>query len=135
MSTDESDHPRGKGEATYIISRKAWRSAVVTERLRILDALHLRERYGGESRASAGAWPRFRTPHVLRVSERPAVQNLPHAYYDEAFLGDRPPTWRDRHVLEETCDLKVPSAIIEYVILFSLFLCITSDWPVPFQAC
>lgn len=111
MSTDESDHPSGRGEATYIVSKKPWRSADVTKRLRTLDALHLRERYGGESRASAGAWPRFRTPHALRVSERPAVQSLPRSYYDEVFLGARPPAWRERHVLEEVCDLVVPVAI------------------------
>ncbi|KAF7972058.1 hypothetical protein HWV62_19205 [Athelia sp. TMB] len=113
MSSDESDHPSGKGEATYIISRKVWRSTAVTERLRILDALHLYARYDDEARATAGAWPRFRTPHIVRESKRPAVQDLPRAYYDETFLATKPSNWRDRHVLEESCDLKVPLAIIK----------------------
>lgn len=119
MSSDESDHQFGKGQATYIVYRKGWRSSAVTERLRVLDALHLRQRYHNESRASPGAWPRFRTPNALRISERPAVDGLPRAYYDEHFLEGKPLHWRDRHVSKEMCNLTVPSAIIKYASLLS----------------
>ncbi|KAF7971542.1 hypothetical protein HWV62_20856 [Athelia sp. TMB] len=113
MSSDESDHESGKGEPTYIIARKAWRSAAVTERLHVLDALHLRQRYRNESRATAGAWPRFRIPQVSKTSGRSAVLGLPRPYYNEQFLEGMASSWRNRHISKEACDLKVPPAIIQ----------------------
>ena len=41
MSSDESDHEGHKGEVTYYILHKDWRSRQITAWLRMLDSLHL----------------------------------------------------------------------------------------------
>jgi hypothetical protein len=89
ISSDESDHEAGQGEATYFVKNKNWRSFEVTTWLRVFDAWHLRGRYGGEYQASPGAWPHFRTPSTETSSERPAVAHLPKNFYNPFWLSQR----------------------------------------------
>ncbi|KAH9842042.1 uncharacterized protein C8Q71DRAFT_701214 [Rhodofomes roseus] len=80
MSTDESDHPTGGGEATYYIRSKTWRSPELQTWLRTLDSLHLWARYRGSFKASQGGWPHFRVP-CRKNSDRPPVIKLPRNCY------------------------------------------------------
>lgn len=57
ISSDESDHEVGGGEATYFILRKDWRSQEITEVLHTMDALHLAVRYQGRHEATPGGPP------------------------------------------------------------------------------
>ena len=114
MSSDESDHEAGRGEATYFIRTKPWRSPKVTVWLRTFDALHLRERYNGGFRASAGAWPHFRMVSK-QMSQRPALKGLPKNCYDAGWLRSRSAfQLLDLNTAEEF-NLKLDSDIMKYV--------------------
>jgi len=80
MSSDESDHEGHKGEATYYVLDKTWRSRRITAWLRMLDSLHLCLRYTGEWQATAGAWPHYRMTS-LNESTRSPVKALPTDFY------------------------------------------------------
>ncbi|KAH7907602.1 hypothetical protein BJ138DRAFT_1014215 [Hygrophoropsis aurantiaca] len=88
MSSDESDHVSGRGEATYKILRRPWRATALTAFLRVLDALHLKKRYGGEWDKSIGGWPNYRTPS-LRDSQRPPPTHLPRNFYSNEWYNSR----------------------------------------------
>ncbi|KAH7904840.1 hypothetical protein BJ138DRAFT_1018563 [Hygrophoropsis aurantiaca] len=88
MSSDESDHESGRGEATYYIVRKPWRTAKLTAYLHVLDALHLKMRYGGEWDKSSGSWPHYRTSS-LRDSQRPPPTHLPRNFYSDEWYYSR----------------------------------------------
>lgn len=113
MSSDESDHESGEGEATYFASCKHWRSAEVTQYLHTLDAWHLRERYGGRFQATSGAWPHFRSPDP-KISEREPVNKLPRNFYNAAW-------WKGISAFEKgnidcsegTSNLRLPAAVIK----------------------
>lgn len=120
MSSDESDHEAGKGEATYHILQKPWRSSRLTVLLRALDALHLYFRYQGETHATPGAWPHFRVSSSMK-SGRSATNGLPKGCYSLPWLQKRTPfqlTALD--VASDTFDLKLPSDIMKYVSLLNL---------------
>ncbi|KAF7967372.1 hypothetical protein HWV62_34459 [Athelia sp. TMB] len=85
MSSDESDHETGAGEATYFLTSKKWRAVEVTQYLHDLDAWHLYERYGHQYQASAGAWPHFRSPDQQQISTREPVNQLPSNFYNLAW--------------------------------------------------
>ncbi|KAF9231762.1 hypothetical protein BU15DRAFT_55768 [Melanogaster broomeanus] len=85
ISSDESDHEPGHGQAAYNIIRKGWRSAEVTRILRTLDSLHLRARYREHWDATPGSWPHLRSMS-LKSSSRAAVKGLPRNFYSESFL-------------------------------------------------
>jgi hypothetical protein len=110
MSSDESDHAAGQGEATYFVLNKVWRSPKVTEWLRVLDALHLRDRYAGEFHASSGAWPHFRTPSD-QSSQRPSVCDLPVNFYSPFWLSHRTPFQRKQLRTTGEVGLILPRAI------------------------
>ncbi|KIK13089.1 hypothetical protein PISMIDRAFT_119568, partial [Pisolithus microcarpus 441] len=86
MSSDESDHEGHRGEATYYILDKDWRSKQVTSWLRMLDSLHLRLRYNGNWQVTAGAWPHFRMAG-LKESEGSPVEGLPIDFYCRNWYG------------------------------------------------
>ena len=86
MSSDDSDHESGGGAATYAIINKDWRSGAVTELLRLLDALHLRWRYGNNWNATSGAWPHLRLLS-RKSSTLAAVKGLPDNFYSPKFLA------------------------------------------------
>ncbi|KAH9840938.1 uncharacterized protein C8Q71DRAFT_701912 [Rhodofomes roseus] len=87
MSSDESDHEAGRGEATYIIPAKQWRSPELQTWLRTLDSLHLFVRYRGGFKASQGGWPHFRVSS-RNVSSAPAVTGLPVNCYAPSILKE-----------------------------------------------
>ncbi|EPS98044.1 hypothetical protein FOMPIDRAFT_117841 [Fomitopsis schrenkii] len=80
MSSDESDHESGQGQATYFIKKVPWRSAPLHTWLRELDSLHLWVRYQMAHTASAGSWPHFRVDGT-RESKRNPVLGLPQNCY------------------------------------------------------
>ncbi|KAH7908072.1 hypothetical protein BJ138DRAFT_406823 [Hygrophoropsis aurantiaca] len=86
MSSDESDHEAGHGEASYVIKRKVWRAKAISTWLRTLDSLHLRARYKGEWKASSGAWPHLRMTSTTK-SERKAVPGLPKNFYSKKWIN------------------------------------------------
>jgi hypothetical protein len=110
MSSDESDHEAGKGEAAYFIVDKQWRSVGVKECLRTLDAWHLRLRYGGKFHASSGAWPHFCTSG-LKTSQRPAVRGLPVNFYAPLWLGQREKFQRNELKPTGAASLALPPVI------------------------
>jgi len=117
MSSDESDHDAGKGEATYVIRRKSWRSKALTELLRTLDAFHLRERYNRASQASSGAWPHFRISGE-EASMRAAVKGLSKNCYHATWLQDRSPfQLAELAVVKTACDLTMPAHVMKYAFI------------------
>lgn len=122
ISSDESDHEVGHGEATYFILCKHWRSQEVTEALRTLDALHLATRYKGQYQATSGSWPHFRTYHATLRSRRPPVRHLPLNFYDpEWYLNcreDSPLDYQD--ILPSSVSrIAIPPYIVRQVKCFS----------------
>ncbi|KAH9922192.1 uncharacterized protein B0H18DRAFT_1018437 [Fomitopsis serialis] len=88
MSSDESDHAAGRGEPTYFIRKKSWRSPALVAWLRTLDALHLFLRYKGAHLASQGGWPHYRLESDIE-SSKPAVTGLPIGFYSAAATMDQ----------------------------------------------
>lgn len=123
MSSNESDHEAGCGEATYLITNKTWRANQVTAWLRALDALHLQARYQQQWRASAGAWLHLRLMSA-KPSERAPVEGLAHNFYAWEFLDSLDP-----HSLSELDTQDV----IELDVLESLIKCIFSVFLLPFS--
>ncbi|KAH9931480.1 uncharacterized protein B0H18DRAFT_872176 [Fomitopsis serialis] len=80
MSSDESDHELGEGQATYFIKNVKWRSPALLVWLRELDSLHLWVRYRAGFSASEGNWPHFRVDG-RRNSLRPPIRGLPKNCY------------------------------------------------------
>ncbi|KAF7978407.1 hypothetical protein HWV62_815 [Athelia sp. TMB] len=110
MSSDESDHGAGRGEAIYIVNIKPWRSNEVTEVLRVLDALHLRERYGAARNASRGAWPHFRDPGLKASTSGPRI-GLPANAYNSVWLSQLP-AWKKKELqVDNRINLKIPETI------------------------
>jgi len=113
MSSDESDHEDHKGEATYYILHKDWRSCQITAWLRMLDSLHLRLRYRGEWRATAGSWPHFRTTH-LKESTRPAINELPVNFYSRDWYGARSTFMKgELKAKKQSVSLAIPSEYLK----------------------
>ncbi|KAF7971601.1 hypothetical protein HWV62_20782 [Athelia sp. TMB] len=111
MSSDESDHERTKGVATYRIRHRPWRSLQATTVLRTLDSLHLRERYHGAFEASAGAWPRLRLEGGA-VSNGRAVAHMRRNAYDEVYLAERNSFQiSELNIASDSYTLKVPLVI------------------------
>lgn len=115
MSSDESDHGAGKGEPIYLVKVIPWRSNGITTLLQTLDAMHLRERYGGERNASSGAWPHFRTPGA-QLSKTSPVKQLPRSFYNPLWTSKIEGTYqfKELHVLPYM-DLAIPETIRQYV--------------------
>jgi len=80
MSSNESDHEVGNREPVYFILTKPWRDKSVTAWLRVLDALHLHERYRWEFTATPRSWPHFRHP-PYRTDNTCTVPSLPINFY------------------------------------------------------
>jgi len=115
MSSDESSHEGRKGEATYRIWEKRWRSRQVNDWLRMLDALHLRLRYSGKWQATAGAWPHFRSSG-LEYSERPPVKGLPVDFYSADWYGKQDAFMKGQlKAAKQLGSLKVPAEHWKYV--------------------
>ncbi|KAI5981764.1 hypothetical protein EDD15DRAFT_2199209 [Pisolithus albus] len=109
MSSDESDHEGHRGEATYHILDKDWRSKQVTAWLRMLDSLHLRLRYNGKWRATAGAWPHFRTTS-LHDSKGAPVKGLPVDFYSRNWYGAQNTFAREQlQAKEQSNTLAIPA--------------------------
>jgi hypothetical protein len=109
MSSDESDHEGHRGEATYYILDKDWRSKQVTAWLRMLDSLHLRLRYNGKWQATAGAWPHCRMTS-LKESDGPPVKGLPVDYYSRNWYVAQDAFAREQLRAEKQSDtLAIPS--------------------------
>jgi hypothetical protein len=87
MSSDESDHTEGNGEAVYKVLFKPWRNPMLVTWLRSLDGLHLHKAYRG-SDATAGMWPHVRVSSDLQDA-RPAIQGLPRNCYSDNWLQSR----------------------------------------------
>ncbi|KAH9914566.1 uncharacterized protein B0H18DRAFT_125338 [Fomitopsis serialis] len=120
MSTDESDHEAGRGEATYFIRSKTWRSAELQTWLRTLDSLHLWTRYRGGFKASQGGWPHFRVASQHPCT-RPPIVGLPTNCYAPSLL-QRYDTFKLKWLspLPNNIDLKHPDPIIETARLYDL---------------
>ena len=84
MSGDESDHQHG--ERQYTIVKEEWRAAALSRFLRIVDLLHLSQKYDGMQRASRGNWPRFRKHSREAPVRGKAIAGLPENFYDSAWL-------------------------------------------------
>ncbi|KAI5990973.1 hypothetical protein EDD15DRAFT_2169745 [Pisolithus albus] len=110
MSSDESEHDVGHGERIYHITRKTWRSAAVTDALRVLDKLHLRMRYQEQWNATAGAWPHLRTPSS-QVSNRKPLSGLPKNFYAQDYISSLTSEGLDDLLLQEDMPLDIPQAI------------------------
>ena len=83
----------------------------MTAILRVLDALHLRERYGGARSASRGAWPHFRSPGMVESSASGPRNGLPENAYNSFWLSHLP-DWRQFELqVAGKIDLKIPKAI------------------------
>ncbi|KAI6145056.1 hypothetical protein BKA82DRAFT_3969785, partial [Pisolithus tinctorius] len=109
MSSDESDHEGHRGEATYYILEKDWRSKQVTAWLRMLDSLHLRLRYNGKWQTTAGAWPHFRTAS-LNDSKGPPVKGLPIDFYSRNWYGAQNAFMREQlQATNQSDTLAIPS--------------------------
>ncbi|KAI5981462.1 hypothetical protein EDD15DRAFT_2183169, partial [Pisolithus albus] len=109
MSSDESDHEGHRGEATYHILDKDWRSKQVTAWLRMLDSLHLRLRYNGKWQATAGAWPHFRTTS-LHDSKGAPVKGLPVDFYSRNWYGAQNTFAREQlQAKEQSNTLAIPA--------------------------
>ncbi|KAH9913376.1 uncharacterized protein B0H18DRAFT_402892 [Fomitopsis serialis] len=120
MSTDESDHAVGRGEPTYFIRSKAWRSPELQVWLRTLDSLHLWTRYRGGFQASQGGWPHYRVASQ-QVTTRPAVINLPTNCYAPSLLqGCDPFKMKWLSPLPDKINLKHADHIIETAKLYDL---------------
>ncbi|KAH7908180.1 hypothetical protein BJ138DRAFT_1013312 [Hygrophoropsis aurantiaca] len=115
MSSDESDHSTGRGEATYRILQKRWRAPELTQYLRVLDALHLRLRYRGEWDASSGSWPHFRTSSS-KISQRPPPTHLPVNFYADDWHNACTSFVQDTlYVQPPKHNLVHPKPVLEYV--------------------
>ncbi|KAI6103714.1 hypothetical protein EDD16DRAFT_1493474 [Pisolithus croceorrhizus] len=110
MSSDESEHDVGHGECIYYITRKTWRSAAITDALRVLDKLHLRMRYQEQWNATAGAWPHLRTPSS-QVSNRKPLSGLPKNFYAQDYISSLTSEGLDDLLLQEDMPLDIPQAI------------------------
>ncbi|KAI6002002.1 hypothetical protein EDD15DRAFT_2192698 [Pisolithus albus] len=110
MSSDESEHDVGHGERIYHITRKTWRSAAVTDALRVLDKLHLRMRYQEQWNATAGAWPHLRTLSS-QVSNRKPLSGLPKNFYAQDYISSLTSEGLDDLLLQEDMPLDIPQAI------------------------
>ena len=119
MSSDESDHEAGSGEATYLITKKPWRANQVTAWLRALDALHLRARYQRQWRATAGAWPHLRLISD-KLSERAPVEGLACNFYTQEFMGSLCPHSLSELDVQDAIDLDIPESLVKWV--FDVFL-------------
>ncbi|KAH7903560.1 hypothetical protein BJ138DRAFT_1020430 [Hygrophoropsis aurantiaca] len=119
MSSDESDLEAlgpgtSKTQVTYSIVQKQWRASAVTNWLRTLDSLHIRLRYKGEWKVSAGAWPHFRNPS-LKTSSKPVVVELPLDFYASKWLNSITNFQRKNMGLRKpTGDLAIPPFVSEY---------------------
>lgn len=116
MSSDESEHEEGHGEATYGICSKPWRSKDLVVLLRALDAVHLRNRYQGAFTATPGGWPHFRRDTNC-VSSRSAVQGLHTSCYNSSWCNKMMNEFErsELHALDGICELRLPEAIMQYV--------------------
>ncbi|KAI5988440.1 hypothetical protein EDD15DRAFT_2199071 [Pisolithus albus] len=109
MSSDESDHEGHRGEATYHILDKDWCSKQVTAWLRMLDSLHPHLRYNGKWRATAGAWPHFRTTS-LHDSKGAPVKGLPVDFYSRNWYGAQNTFAREQlQAKEQSNTLAIPA--------------------------
>ena len=114
MSSDESDHEAGSGEATYLITKKPWRANQVTAWLRALDALHLRARYQRHWRATAGAWPHLRQISE-KQSERAPVEGLACNFYTQEFMDSLCPHSLSELDIQDAINLDIPESLIKCV--------------------
>lgn len=114
MSSDESDHEAGSGEATYFITKKLWCANQVTAWLRALDALHLRARYQRQWRATAGAWP-----HLCLISEkqskRAPVEGLACNFYTREFMDSLCPHSLSELDIQDAIDLDIPESLVKCI--------------------
>ncbi|KAI5996624.1 hypothetical protein EDC04DRAFT_2909904 [Pisolithus marmoratus] len=111
MSSDDSDHESGEGTARYAIVSKDWRSGEVTELLRLLDALHLRLRYGNGWNATSGAWPHLRLVSY-KSSTRAAVKGLPKNFYARKFLVSlTQEAFDELHLIEQILPVGIPDGL------------------------
>lgn len=120
MSSDESDHEAGRGQPTYLIRQKSWRSPALVAWLRVLDCLHLFMRYNGGYLASQGGWPHFRRQSD-RMSGKPAVKRLPLACYAVSAIEDP----FERNFIEPLSvpvNLVHPERISTYVVVGKTYL-------------
>ncbi|KAI5981376.1 hypothetical protein EDD15DRAFT_2379767 [Pisolithus albus] len=116
MSSDDSDHESSEGAARYAIVSKDWRSGEVTELLRLLDALHLRLRYGNSWNATSGAWPHLRLVSC-RSSTRAAVKGLPKNFYARKFLASLTrEAFDELHSIERILPVEIPDGLREFVV-------------------
>ncbi|KAI5991030.1 hypothetical protein EDC04DRAFT_2587698 [Pisolithus marmoratus] len=116
MSSDDSDHESGEGTARYAIVSKDWRSGEVTELLRLLDALHLRLRYGNGWNATSGAWPHLRLVSY-KSSTRAAVKGLPKNFYARKFLVSlTQEAFDELHLIEQILPVGIPDGLREFVV-------------------
>ena len=121
MSSDESSHECHKGEATYHIQEKCWRSQQVNDWLKMLNALHLCLQYNGKWQVTAGAWPHFRLPS-LEYSERPPVKGLPIDFYSTDWYGNQDVFMKGQlKANKQLGSLKVPAEHWKYVHLLFIW--------------
>lgn len=83
-SEDEADHSHGK--AIYVIKDLPWRSPLVIEFFRVLDALHRSTRFNANGEAEPGAMPRTRVPSGRKDETAVVPKGLPRNFYSETFL-------------------------------------------------
>ncbi|KAI5981366.1 Saccharopine dehydrogenase-domain-containing protein [Pisolithus albus] len=121
MSSDDSDHESSEGAARYAIVSKDWRSGEVTELLRLLDALHLRLRYGNSWNATSGAWPHLRLVSC-RSSTRAAVKGLPKNFYARKFLASLTrEAFDELHSIERILPVEIPDGLRELAKPYDVF--------------
>lgn len=113
MSSDESDHDSGHGQATYIVKKVLWRSAPLLTWLRELDLLHLWVRYKMAYTASAGSWPHFRVDG-RRESKRSPVIGLPQNCYSPSMKLDQF-RWKALKYIPKDVSLVHPSVVRQCV--------------------
>lgn len=117
MSSDESDHETGQGQATYFIKKVPWRAALLHTWLRELDSLHLWVRYKLARSASAGSWPHFRVDG-RKESVRNPVIGLPQNCYSPIMKLDKF-RWRALEYIAKDISLVHPEEVKRSVVNFT----------------
>jgi len=110
MSSDDDANETGSHS---IIPKSNWRSAEVTQLLRLLDIGH------GEKTSGTSRRPfRIRSvdSHHSRTSDRPAPKKLPINCYTKAYLDSL--SEFDRNILEpaKAIEFEIPTVAIRYVL-------------------
>ncbi|KAI0713030.1 hypothetical protein C8T65DRAFT_574203 [Cerioporus squamosus] len=112
MSSDEEEE--GAPLRRYRVFVKPWRSKVVTEFLRILDALHRRYRQKAGAGTKRGSPPRLRYL-CLDESTSKAVEKLPINAYDETWYATLKGLRKDDIAAKAPYDFTIDQSVIEWV--------------------